>query len=111
MRLKDILILTFTIFGLSGCASTEPEYNWVKAKGVNKEEDYMIASSGCDAEAYKAIPVDNTAQISCALMPRGFARGMCNGSAARQNQNMVDLRERIYEGCMLNKGWRKELKK
>ncbi len=104
-------LLTVAIIILSGCATSEPDYTWAKGKSSNKENDYLIASSGCDAEAYKAIPMDNSSQSNCMLMPPGFARGMCNGSAARQNQDMRELRGQIYDGCMLNKGWHKEPKK
>lgn len=108
MRLQTIIILAATIT-LSACTTAqEPNYTWVKGKLGTRENEYLIADSSCEAESYKTIPIDNSSQLNCTLMSAGFAKGMCNGSVARQNKNMAELRHRVYEGCMLNKGWHKE---
>lgn len=91
---------------LTGCASSEPKYVWTKGRKPFKEVDYTIDDSICEADSYKAIPIQNST-TNCADMS-GFAAGMCAGSQARQNQRIYELRGRIYDGCMLGKGWSKE---
>ncbi len=85
------------LLALAGCAST-PEYTWVKPKAT--EQQYTIADAACTAEAYKAIP--DGGKVSCA--PVG-SHVLCNSGVGKKARA---VREKIYDGCMIGKGWEKQ---
>ena len=102
MRIKSIILVALFI---TGCASkNEPQYNWVKSGATSK--DHSIESSLCKAEAYKAIPIQQNGLSECVFMS-GISGGVCAGNEARQRRETGELREEIYDGCMLGKGWQK----
>lgn len=88
-----------TLLALAGCALT-PTYTWVKPQAT--ERQYTIADAACTAEAYKVAP---DGQLSDCLMERGrMAQKFCLGTQASKSET---LRAKIYDGCMMDKGWEK----
>lgn len=92
---------------LCGCAHQEPQYEWTKTDIDSAGKEYAVADSECTAEAYKAVPVTPVAATDCSNVKGGFSQGFCRGAGARQSGQMVALRTKIYDGCMLGKGWEK----
>ena len=107
------------IFLLSACAS-ESKINWVRAD-LNSA-DFLVANGRCKAEAFKAIP-QITQNNSCGGESKivasenklvikeetGFSSGYCKGTALRQQRGLRSVRDEIFDGCMFENGWSKEL--
>ncbi len=88
---------------LAGCTSQKPEYRWVKSSNKSQEKDHATADSICIAETYRAAP--DSALSDCIALNSNIARNLCLGD---QESKAESLRERIYDGCMLGKGWEKQ---
>ncbi|MDE1153005.1 MAG: hypothetical protein PW788_10760 [Micavibrio sp.] len=101
------VISVLSILCLAGCATeTKPQYTWVKSNADSQSNQYIIADGACTAEAYKAVP--ELPPTDCSKMKSGYAKGFCAGS---QGNGSVSARSKVYDGCMLEKGWEKRLKK
>lgn len=95
------------LLSLVGCTSA-PEYTWVKTGAASQGKEYVVADSACTAEAYKAAPITN--DDACGDK-RGFSRGACRGANAGRSKEAESLRSKVYDGCMLSKGWEKQYTK
>lgn len=100
-------VISLSIILLAGCSPYAPEYTWVKPGKPSQEKEYVIADAACTAEAYKAAPT--AANASCADA-RGFAKGFCRGANAGHSKEAQSVRTKVYDGCMLGKGWEKRSK-
>ncbi|MBA4079256.1 MAG: hypothetical protein C0508_29780 [Cyanobacteria bacterium PR.023] len=98
MKRPELLYLI--MLAVSGCALT-PEYTWVKSGISYPEHEYAIADGLCLAEAYKAIP--DGGSMSCSTIG---SRISCDSRVGRKARA---VREKIYDSCMMNKGWEKQL--
>ena len=90
-------IALICLLALAGCASM-PEYTWVKPQATDRQ--YTIADAACTAEAYKAIP--DGGKVNCDLVG---SQMFCNSGIGRKARA---VREKIYDGCMMGKGWEKQ---
>lgn len=99
---RNLVLLSIIL--LAGCTPQEPQYTWVKSSSAGNDKEYIIADSACTAEAYKAAPT--TTDASCADA-RGFAKGFCRGTNAGRSKEAQSVRTKVYDGCMLGKGWEK----
>jgi hypothetical protein len=101
MKIHNIIILS-SILTLTSCAFQSKD-KWVKNN--SNERDYIIADSSCTAESYKAapaIPASNCGPES------SFSHGYCMGSQIGNARKMKDIRVKVYDGCMFEKGWEKK---
>lgn len=108
-RYKVLSTVCVTVL-LVGCATQGDSTQWVKTSVNTQGKEQAIASSQCQAEAYKSVPimpVTNNCGGPLGLT-RGFARGFCEGANAKQARQTNELRAEVYEGCMLSKGWQKQ---
>lgn len=106
--MRQLSIAIISAFILTGCATqNETQYTWVKSKATNQEKEHTIADSACTAEAYKAIPNTTYSESSCNGLT-GFQKGFCQADTSKKGKEAVALRTKIYDGCMLNKGWEKQ---
>jgi hypothetical protein len=102
------LLLISCFFLFTGCVSSyEGAYQW-KKEGA-KPDEYTIVNAQCKSEAYKAVPIPSVNLSGCEFMSAGFSQGFCSGASARQNRERRDIRNEIYEGCMMSNGWKKGL--
>jgi hypothetical protein len=105
-------ILNFTLMGVSialgGCVHQEPQYTWTKASMNTEEREYLVADGACKAEAYKAAPMAPAYESNCMDMKAGFARGACIRGDLERSKSMVQVRDQIYQGCMMGKGWERQ---
>jgi hypothetical protein len=96
---------------ISSCSSAPKaiEYTWTKKGANGQEKDYIIADSKCTAESYKSVP--EIPSSDCSDYGGGFARGACLAKIDLKVKKMEAVRSKIYDGCMLNEGWEKQLLK
>lgn len=94
MKINKIIIF-LSILMLSGCFGG-PKYTWVKG-GLNEQgKEFIIEDSTCTAESYKAAPA-----ISISGDNDDLAQAVLAGQ-------MKKVRNKVYDGCMLGKGWEKQ---
>ena len=89
------VIAVSSIIILAACAS-KANYTWAKGALNEQGKEFTIDDSICTAESYKAAPV--------MPMPSGNY-SMAQGVLAGQ---MKKVRIKVYDGCMLGKGWEKQ---
>lgn len=106
-RLKPAIVVGVLML-LTGCVHQEPQYEWVKTNIDSERKEYEVADSQCLAEAYKAAPVETVADADCSNVKEGFSQGFCRGVSAKKSGERAALRTKIYDGCMLGKGWEKQ---
>jgi hypothetical protein len=97
MKVREVLIIS-SIALLASCAS-KPDYTWVKNGVEVQGKQYTIDDSKCTAESYKAagpLPISGCGKVSSSS---------CMGIQAGLGARLRKVREKIYEGCMLEKGW------
>lgn len=99
--MKKPELICLILLALAGCALT-PEYTWVKSGVSHPEHEYAIADGLCLAEAYKAIP--DGGNMSCSTIGSNIS---CDSGVGRKARA---IREKIYDGCMMSKGWEKHPK-
>lgn len=104
MKLQNIIIIT-SILAITSCASKNKDI-WVKNGVSSQGKEYTIADSLCTAESYKAAP--EMPMASCGPQS-GFSQGFCMSSQMSSAGNMAKVRAKVYDGCMLEKGWEKQL--
>ena len=92
-------IAFLAIVTLSACASHN-EAKWSKDGLVSQGREFTVADGNCTAEAYKAIP--NSGGTDCFSTSQ---RVYCSG---RPSKKEVALRDKIYNSCMIDKGWEKQ---
>jgi hypothetical protein len=91
---------------LTGCSSfVEEKYEWKKAK--NGASEYSIVNAVCKSESYRAVPIPSINLSGCEFMDSGFSRGFCSGSSSRHSRERTNIRNEIYDGCMVANGWEK----
>lgn len=108
----QLIAITSAFFMLGGCVTNGNQYTWTKSQGNNIEQERAQADSECLARSYEAFrenPMpDNTCIGTCIDTKSGISKGFMAGTAARQNREVREARERFYESCMMGKGWQKQ---
>jgi len=108
MKLNKAISVLFMLVLVSCATQNKVEHKWVKSKSEGQEKEYIIADSSCTAEAYKAIP--ELSASNCGDMNSSFSRGYCKGTQSRKTKELEETRAKIYDGCMLGKGWERQPK-
>lgn len=105
MKKQKLLLIGLLV--VSGCATqNNVQYEWVKGVSSKQETEYIIADSSCLAESYKAIP-ELSPGSNCDKLDGGISKGYCRTSESRNLRKRLETRAKIYDGCMLGKGWKK----
>ncbi|MDA0967229.1 MAG: hypothetical protein PQ612_09000 [Rickettsiales bacterium] len=102
MKVNKVLIIS-SIALLSSCAS-KPDYTWFKEGLEAQGREYTIDDSKCTAESYRSagpLPMSGCGGGS-------VSNSSCLGIQAGLGARLRKVREKIYEGCMLEKGWMKQ---
>lgn len=84
------------ILVLSGCV----EYQWVKQGATRQQEE--IAETGCNAQALRELPPDNTISEKYTSKDKKYDTKDTDYTMDDAND---DKREILIKDCMYSKGW------
>ncbi len=107
MKIKSIISVTAAL-ALSACAIQQQpkiDFKWVERASSKQKVEFAIADPSCAAESYKAAPV---VPITYCGDKSSYNRGYCIGYQNQMRTKMAAVRAKVYEGCMLEKGWVKQ---